>query len=202
MSDRVKQIAARVVRECIEKGRGTIVLDDWSSRDLADGMQRRGEDRGAAIVRNWPFAMQREAIKAAASKAGIALVVVPSENESATCPKCGNVDAKQDGGRGVFECLVASCGVRRGVESVAAWNMLAAAGFRGSFVRNAAKWEMFGERARGVRNAGVARKSDSATLAADETAAVVGDVVVARGARKVSGKPAKGKAVGATGAMT
>ena len=143
VKDKVRQLAAGIVKDALAGGFGTIVLDDWSAREAAIDADRNGRERLAMTVRRWPFAMQKDAIEAAAKRAGIAVQVVASENESCTCPRCGNVAASQNDGRGTFTCSREGCETKRSVEAVAAWNMLAAAGFRGAFVRHAEKLEEF-----------------------------------------------------------
>lgn len=120
----VRQIASRIVGLAILKGCGTIVLDDWSSRQLAVSNDRNGKEFVAMLVRQWPFAQQRSAIEQAAAKAGIAVEIVESAWESCTCPACGKIDALSNSGRGMFKCT--ECGLHRDVEQIAAWNMLAA----------------------------------------------------------------------------
>jgi putative transposase len=138
MLTRCQQHAARVVKLALDTGCGTIVLDDWSSRELAD---KTADKFGAYAVRSWPFAQQRDCIEWAAKKEGLAIVIVSSAYESITCPKCKSVDASQDNGRGTFRCV--KCDTSRSVDAVAAWNMLSTAGVPSGFEEHEAKVKEF-----------------------------------------------------------
>ena len=204
VKDKVRQLAAGIVKDALAGGFGTIVLDDWSAREAAIDADRQGKERLAMTVRRWPFAMQREAIEAATKKAGIVVQSVASENESCTCPRCGNVDASQNDGRGTFTCSRPGCDTKRSVEAVAAWNMLAAAGFRGAFVRHAEKVDEFAAMARerrseedrmqGSPKPGGARSGETKGESGGSAASRGPARTDGRGgARKPSGKGAKGR---------
>ena len=121
----IRERAAWIVAKATQRGCGTIVLEDYSAKELADGA---GSERVERLIRRFPLAALREAIVWSAKKAGLSVDVVASEWESCTCPKCGNVDAGQDSGRGNFTCTASGCGLRRSVDAVACWNMLLRAG--------------------------------------------------------------------------
>lgn len=131
-----EQLAAAVVKKAIHKECGTVVLEDYSPKDLADNA---GDERTARLIRRWPFAQMRECIARACEKADISVRVVPSSYESCTCPQCGNVDAAQDGGRGLFACSNEACGLKRPSDAVAAWNMLRRAGAETGLAENTKK---------------------------------------------------------------
>jgi hypothetical protein len=122
-----KQLAARVVSLAVKHGCGKVIIDDWSASELGDAVEAKDGAYKAWLVRRWPFAQQKQAIEQALLKIGLVLEVVPSAYESQTCPSCGHVDAKSDGGRGTFCCT--ACGFKRHVDSVANLNALRQAGF-------------------------------------------------------------------------
>jgi IS605 OrfB family transposase len=121
----VQQRAAAVVAVAGKFGCGSVVLEDYGAKAMADDVDGQNAEV-ARLIRQFPFAQLKTAIEWACAKAGIRVVIVPAQYESVTCPKCGNIDASQDGGRGVFRC--AKCSLERSVDGVAAWNMLRSAG--------------------------------------------------------------------------
>lgn len=168
--------AAETVKLAVAKGCGTVVFDDWSARDAADAAERDDRDRLAMIVRNWPFAAQRDAVAWSCKKAGLVLEIVASDNESNTCPACGHVDATQDDGRGTFRCANLKCSIKRSIEAVAAWNMLARAGAGEAYETNAKKRKAIGERLGGAKKSDGARAMDKASTNEDlRTGATVVD---------------------------
>jgi hypothetical protein len=147
---KLQQNAAAVVRLALAKGCGTVVLDDWSSRQLAGDVEKWKGAYAAWMVRRWPFAAQRDAIAWALQKAGIALKVVAAFHESCRCPACGNVDSQQDDGRGTFTC--SKCDIKRSIEAIAAWNQLAQAGDAEAFDLNKAARTKVAEEVLGARD--------------------------------------------------
>ena len=126
-----QQRAAHVVRVALQRGCWTVVMEDYSAKELADEVETGGGDHVARMIRQFPFALLKTCVVWACAKAGIRVIAVPSQYESITCPKCGNIDAGQDDGRGTFLC--AKCSTKRNVDGVAAWNMLNSAGCSDGF---------------------------------------------------------------------
>lgn len=140
---RCQQWAAALVKYAARVGAGTVVIEDYSARDMADNAP---EDM-ARLIRRWPFAALAECVRWACAKSGLALVEVPAAYQSVACPQCGHIDASNDSGRGVFECT--SCALKRSVDHIAAWNMLRSAGF-GGFREAKARADRFIEAAKGA----------------------------------------------------
>jgi hypothetical protein len=126
-----KQTAAAIIKAARRRGCGTILLDDWSARQLADDIEVRAKDEGfwATFVRNWPFAQMRDAVVVAAQSAGMTVKAIAVPYESLRCPHCGVVDTRNDRGRGRFCCVHDS--FERDMDTVANLNVLAAAGYMG-----------------------------------------------------------------------
>lgn len=128
---KMQQCAARMVEQAIEMNCSMIVIEDYGTIDDNAGdkyAERNGQrvevqDRPDIpwIVKRWPWAAQRESAQWAASKAGLDVLAIPPEFNAQTCPECGHVEAKNDNGRGLFECQ--KCGYKRPVDYVTSLNM-------------------------------------------------------------------------------
>jgi IS605 OrfB family transposase len=129
-----QQVAAAIVKLALVRSCGTVVIEDYSARELADSAENEHLQR---LIRQWPFARLKEAIAWACRREGLSLREVPAQYESVTCPECHHVDAESDKGGGSFECT--ECGLKRNVDAVAAWNMLNEAGSPGAFEKNEEK---------------------------------------------------------------
>ena len=137
-----RRLAAIVVKKALRWGAGTILLEDYSPKKLADDAEERGEtDRSVRLLRNFPTARLRTAIEQRAVKAGLRILLVPAYYECSTCPKCGNFGVEQNRGE-LFEC--SACGFRRSSDNVAALNMLHACGFLDSTRKSEQKVEESG----------------------------------------------------------
>ena len=127
-------VACDVLALAKKRGCGTIVMDDWSARELANEVESKDGNVAAWFIRRWPFGAQREAIEKKLANTGIKVEIVESAGESITCPSCRNIDpsqvkaARRPGEMAMFHCANPSCDFVRGVEFVAAWNMLHQAG--------------------------------------------------------------------------
>jgi IS605 OrfB family transposase len=129
-----QQVGAAIVKLAQARSCGTVVIEDYSARELGDSAEGEHLQR---LIRQWPFARLKEAIAWACKREGLSMREVPAQYESVTCPDCHHVDAKSDKGTGLFECT--KCGLKRNVDAVAAWNMLNAAGSPDGFKKNEEK---------------------------------------------------------------
>lgn len=120
---KIQQWAADVAKWAKLKGCGVVLVESYSPKAMADAAENEHVQR---LLRRWPFAATRDAIRWACTKAGIAVQDVASGHDSTTCPQCLHVDAgNQDAGK--FVC--GACGFERDVDVVAAWNILRREGF-------------------------------------------------------------------------
>jgi IS605 OrfB family transposase len=133
-----QQRAATIVSLALKFGCGTVVLEDYSAKAMADDAEQDSKEV-ARLIRQFPFAVLKTAIEWDCSKVGLRVIEVPSQFESITCPKCHNIDAEQDGGHGTFLCK--HCALKRSVDAVAAWNMLNAAGSPDAFAKHDEKFK-------------------------------------------------------------
>jgi hypothetical protein len=102
-----------------------VLIEDYSTLPKDD----------ARFMPAWPWAQLKGAIEWACKKSGLELLAVPAAYISQRCPACHWTDESNvrtvsvKGGTTVmFECTAEGCGLRRHVDAVAAWNMLAAGG--------------------------------------------------------------------------
>jgi IS605 OrfB family transposase len=111
-----QQVAANVTKTAMRLGCGTVLIEDYGGIEQTGDVVQRYLDR-------FPFYQLKQAIEWACRKAGLALVEVPSEYISTTCPMCGNADLAQHNHRtNMFHCR--GCSLERGADHVAAMNLL------------------------------------------------------------------------------
>jgi hypothetical protein len=113
----IQQWASACVKRAMMWNAGTIVLEDYSPKELADQAESEYVER---LIRKFPLAALRDAIAFAALKAGVRVEKHSAAYISQTCPECGVVDPANDKKDGMFGCV--ACGHRREVDLVAAVN--------------------------------------------------------------------------------
>lgn len=113
----IQQWAAAAVKRARMWNAGTLVLEDYSPKELADQADSEHVER---LIRKFPLAALRDAIGFAALKAGLRVEKHSAAYISQTCPECGVVSPSNDQKDGMFGCVM--CGHRREVDLVAAVN--------------------------------------------------------------------------------
>jgi IS605 OrfB family transposase len=98
---RCYQTAHQIVDMAVKNGR-SISIEDLNH--LNDSRLNRASNK---IVKRLPYHEFRAALEAVAGQSGIKVVVVPAENTSRTCSRCGHI-AKESRKRSVFRCV--KCG--------------------------------------------------------------------------------------------
>lgn len=113
-----QETAAHFVKLARAKGVGRVLIEDWTN-PAKDGATELGEHL-EHLVRNFPLAQLRDCIEWAATKAGITVEFVRTDNNSRDCPSCGH--RHEQAQVGTFRCQ--NCQLERNVDMIFAWNML------------------------------------------------------------------------------
>jgi len=108
-----QQAAAATVKLAIERGAGTVLVEDFGGID---------DDTAPWMVKRWPWAKLKECIVWACKKAGLETVEVGAAYNTKTCPKCGATDSDVVVKGGHFQCV--ACGLHHRTDAIACWNML------------------------------------------------------------------------------
>ncbi len=107
----------KVIRRAKALGATAIIIEDYG------GIEPHAERGVRRFLDRFPMFMLKQALVSACEREGIALVEVPAEYISSTCPAC---DAQNVGfhhvSRNMFHC--GECGFDRGADWVAAYHML------------------------------------------------------------------------------
>lgn len=137
----VRQLAAAVVKRCVERGASVIAIENLThwSRDHAMDELPEGTNRQRAARRRWYFGWHqgaiREAITSAAEREGARVLSVSARNDSRECSTCGTLwektgvyrpkgeqPADPEYGRVTWNSFVCSCGEKLHADRNAAIN--------------------------------------------------------------------------------
>jgi transposase len=116
---KMQQAAAAMVRAALSVGAGTIVVEDYSTID--DAAIDETTEIGW-LAKRWPWYLQDQANRWAATKAGLEVLAVPSQFISRDCPNCGARCEDADNKRGTFTCP--KCDYKRPIDYVNGLHMM------------------------------------------------------------------------------
>lgn len=120
-----KQYASDVIRQCVRRDIGYLVVADMAGIREAVEIKEADEEQVEAVrvlVHQFPFGKIVQALRSAADKYGIGFAVHQTHGIASVCPMCMS-DRLPTGSR-KFRCSNPKCGFERDVDAVEAMNML------------------------------------------------------------------------------